>query len=455
MNTKTTLLLSLLCWAGLCANTAYAGQSASSPWSPKQFIITFWCPPPATDEALSRVAAEGFNLTWTPADGLDAAQRHGLRAMLTSDLLNPDVLDNPAKRAELDALIARVKTHPAMEAYYLTDEPGAGAFAALGRLVAYLRERDPAHLAYINLFPTYANEQQLGVSANAADRARVGYPQNFAGVGTDDGTVLRYREHLKRFVETVKPDLISYDHYHFLKPDKDGKPVDGGQYFLNLALIRMAALEAGKPFLNIIQANTIEKSWRLPNAEELRFLVFTTMAYGGRGISYFTYWGPTNYGGLYQDGKSSPLLAPVAKLNHEIAKFGPALMDLESTGVYHTGSLPYGTQAVPAESPVQIIKRGDFVLGLFGKAGIANAFMVVNRDYAKKSEATLKFASRGIILEELDRRTGQWSKGVRPGRDSTLQVKLDPGDGRLFRMTRPPRNEAAERRGATQLLLQR
>ena len=80
--------------------------------------------------------------------------------------------------------------------------------------------------------------------------------------------------------------------------------------------------------------------------------------------------------------------------------------------------------------------------------------MVVNRDYAKKSEATLKFASRGIFLEELDRRTGQWSKGVRPGRDSTLQVKLDPGDGRLFRMTRPPRDEAAERRGA-QLLLQR
>ena len=63
-------------------------------------------------------------------------------------------------------------------------------------------------------------------------------PTNFAGVGTDDKTVLRYREHLKQFVETVKPDLISYDHYHFLKPDKDGQPVDGKQYFLNLALIR-------------------------------------------------------------------------------------------------------------------------------------------------------------------------------------------------------------------------
>jgi hypothetical protein len=49
----------------------------------------------------------------------------------------------------------------------LTDEPGAGAFPALGKLVAYLRQRDPAHLAYVNLFPSYANEVQLGVSADA------------------------------------------------------------------------------------------------------------------------------------------------------------------------------------------------------------------------------------------------------------------------------------------------
>jgi hypothetical protein len=452
---KIAWLLTVLCGASLTPQPAAASPSPARGWSQTQFLITFWCPPPATDEALSRVASEGFNLTWTPPDGLDAAHRHGLRVMLQSDLLTPDVLDNGAKRAELDALVDRVKTHPALEAYYLTDEPGAGAFAALGRLVAYLRERDPVHLAYINLFPTYANEQQLGVSANAADRARVGYPQNFAGVGADDGTVLRYREHLKRFVETVKPDLISYDHYHFLKPDKDGRNVDGGQYFLNLALIRMAAMEARKPFLNIIQANTIEKSWRLPNAWEMRFLVFTTLAYGGRGISYFTYWGPTNYGGLYQDGKPSALLIPVAELNREIAKFGPALMKLDSTAVYHTGSLPCGTQPIPPDAPVQIVSPGDFVLGLFGNSGVTTAFMIVNRDYSSESRGSVKFASPGVIVEELDRRTGKWSKGERPGRDGLLQVQLNPGDGRLFRITRLPRVSGEDQRGATQLLRHR
>ena len=405
------------------------GQSAppAARWTQRQFIITFWCPPPPTDEALARVAAEHYNLTWVPVDGLDVAARHGLRAMLTSDLLNPAVLDDEARRPQLDALIDRVKKHPALEAYYLGDEPGAAAFPALGRLVAYLRERDPAHLAYINLFPTYATEAQLGVSADKAERARVGYPRNLAGVGPDDRTVLAYREHLKQFVEIVKPDLISYDHYHFLKT------ADGHQYFLNLALIRLAAQEANRPFLNIIQASTVEKIWRLPTADEMRWLVFTTMAYGGRGISYFTYWGPKAYNGLYQDGKPSPLARDVAALNAEIARLGPALLELDSVAVYHTPPLPYGTQAIPADCPVQVA-GGAFVLGLFGQSGRTTAFMIVNRSYKDPATAVLKVSLPGRRLQELDRRTGQWSDADPPHPSGELTVKLAPGDGRLFRM---------------------
>jgi len=414
------------------AGPAVRGESPATGarWTQKQFIITFWCPPPATAEALARVAAEGFNLTWTPPEGLDAAARHHLRAMLQSPLLQTAVLDDAAKRAELDALIQRVKNHPALEAYFLTDEPGAGAFAGLGRLAAYLRERDPQHLAYINLFPTYANEQQLGVSADAADRARVGYPTDFAGVDSSDQTVLRYREHLKQFVEIVKPDLISYDHYHFLKAS------DGKQYFLNLGLIRRAALEAGKPFLNIIQADTIEKSWRLPDADELRWLVFTTMAYGGRGISYFTYWGPKAYNGLYQDGQPAPLLQPVVALNKEIAKFGPALMELESLGAYQTAPLPYGAEGLPSPGSVQIAGKGAFVVGVFGQSGRASSFMIVNRYYRQAQAATVRVMIPGRKLQELDRKTGEWTRGKTLNRKRVVEVKLAPGDGRLFRVSK-------------------
>ena len=46
----------------------------------------------------------------------------------------------------------------------------------------------------------------------------------------------------------------------------------------------------------------------------MRWLVYTTLAYGGKGISYFLYWGPKAYGGLYQDGVRTPLALDVAAL---------------------------------------------------------------------------------------------------------------------------------------------
>ncbi|UCH33118.1 MAG: hypothetical protein JSV65_11015 [Armatimonadota bacterium] len=391
----------------LCFISLMASAHAQNAWKLDHIMITFWCPPPATDEALSAVAAENYTMTWTPEDGLDVAARHGLRAMLQNGLLNPATLDDPAKKADLDALIKRVKKHPALEAYYILDEPSAGAFPALGRLVAYLRERDPAHLAYINLFPTYANNQQLG---------------------TEGDTVTAYREHLRQYVEVVKPGLISYDHYHFFKSG------DGEQYFLNLSMIRQAALDAGVPFLNIIQADTIHDSWRLPTADEMRFLIYTTLAYGGRGISYFTYWGPAAYNGLYQDGKRMPLALDVAALNGEIRAFSPELMKLDSMGAYHTDPLPLGGEAMPADCPVQIVGSGEFVLGVFGVGAEATAFMVVNRNYSDSQVARVKLPAGARGVQEYDRASRAW-RGYAQGSD-TITVQLRPGDGRLFRWSK-------------------
>jgi len=398
---RCMLILVCLCFALSCAQ-------AQQPWKLTNIIITFWNAPPVTDEAEARVAAEHYNLTWTAADGLDAAARHGLRAMLQDPLLDPATLDDAAKKAQLDALIDRVKGHPALEAYFLRDEPSVADFPGLGRLVAYLRERDPAHLAYINLFPTYASNEQLG---------------------TQGDVVTAYKEHLRQYLEIVKPALVSYDHYQLFK-DHDGK-----EYFLNLALIREAALGAGVPFLNIVQTSDGEKVWRYPTGDELRYLVYTTLAYGGRGISYFIYWGSGQYRGLYLDGKPTELAPQAAELNAEIDALSPKLMKLDSLGVYHTKPLPWGGAAVPADSPIQIAGPGEFVLGLFGTKGRVTAFMIVNRDYRKSAAAHIILAE-GARIAEFDRSRGTWRRYAAAGPDGTITIDLKPGDGRLFRLAR-------------------
>ena len=278
----------------LALATGLAGGAPAADWKIGAPIVTYWCGPSLTDPVARQMAEGGFNLVWCNAETLDVAQRHGLRAMLHDGLINPASLSTPEQRRKLDALIDRVKTHRALYAYFITDEPGAAQFPALAKLVAYLRERDPAHLAYINLLPTYANNEQLG---------------------TKGDLMTAYQEHLQQYAGTVRPALISYDHYQFaLKNDSD-------QYFLNLAMIRRAAQTAGVPFLNIVQASTWAPAvMRVPGSNEVRYLVYTTAAYGAQGLSYYIYSCPDHLGGIANaDGTPTPLYPAVKNYNHEFA----------------------------------------------------------------------------------------------------------------------------------------
>ena len=137
-----------------------------------------------TDAAAGQMAEGGFNVVWCTEKELDVAHRHGLRAQLQDGLLAPATLDSPALRNKLDALIEprAAGTRP-FTATSSPTSPAPPAFAGLGKLVAYLRQRDPDHLAYINLFPTYASNEQLG---------------------TKGDVVTAYREHLRQYLETVE-----------------------------------------------------------------------------------------------------------------------------------------------------------------------------------------------------------------------------------------------------------
>lgn len=393
----------------------------AAPWKVGQPIVTYWCGPAMTDPVARQMAEGGWNLVWCSEGELEVARRHGLRGQLTDPLLTPASLDDPARREKLDALIARVRTNAVLYAYYLTDEPNTTNFPALARLVAHLRERDPAHLAYINLFPTYASNEQLG---NRGD------------------TVAAYQAHLRQYVDTVKPALISYDHYQFAVNG------DNPQYFLNLALIRRAAEDAGRPFLNIVQACTWTPSMRVPQGDELRYLVYTTLAYGAQGISYYVYSCAGHTGAIAgTDGTPTPLYHALKMLNREFVAVASQLQPLRCTGVYHAGMLPPGAEPLPADAvfvldppvparqyqPPAPVK--GVLLGCFSppaktqSAPSATHVVVVNLDY--QSEATLGI--RGPApLETFDAAAGAWS----PVEDARAELRLPRGGGRLLRLRR-------------------
>ncbi|MGA2863867.1 MAG: hypothetical protein ABSF95_05215 [Verrucomicrobiota bacterium] len=405
----------------ICPSSPAADTSRATPWQVGRPIVTYWAGPPMTDATARQMSEGGWNLVWCGEKDLDLVRRYGLRGQLQDPLLAPASLEVPAQREKLDALIARVRAHPALYAYFITDEPNATNFPALGQLVAYLRRRDPAHLAYINLFPTYASNQQLG---NQGD------------------TLTAYQAHLRQYVDIVKPALISYDHYQFTTEG------DSAQYFLNLALIRQAALDARLPFLNIVQACTWTPSMRVPKADEIRYLVYTTLAYGAQGISYYVYCCPGHTGGIaHADGTPTPLYETLKALNRQFAALALQLQPLRSLGVYHAGMLPPGAQPLPKDAPFTLdpplpaidykapepVKRA--LLGCFGPTGKTRRtsapthLLVVNLDYQSQAVLGIRSPAR---LEVFDEATGRWSRA----KDKRSELRLPPGGGKLVRLRR-------------------
>ena len=318
------------------------------------------------------------------------------------------------KLKALDALIGRVREHPALYQYFIGDEPGAKNFPEMARLVDYLREKDPVHPAYINLFPTGATNEQLG---------------------TKGDTVSAYKDYLSRFVETVHPALLSYDHYQFAFDH------DSDDYFLNISLVRRAAQDAGLPFLNIVQACTWRPTMRAPAEAEMRYLVYTTLAYGAQGISYYVYSHPGHTPGIAdEDGKPTAVYHWLKPLNRDFSKIATEVQSLHSVGVYHAGMMPPGAQPLPKDATFLFdppLPDVDFqpgkrvqgaLLGMFGpiENGPPTHAIVVNVDYEKEQVLNLKGLGS---LDRFDPATCEWNSTS----DPRLKLRLPPGGGVLVR----------------------
>lgn len=165
MSINSIPLLTLL-FAGACLSADAAPKTPPAAWKVGTPIVSYWAGPAMSGATARQMAEGGFNVVWCGEKELDIVQGHGLRGQLQDGLIALSTLDQPEQREKLDALIERVRKHPALYSYFITDEPNATNFPALGKLARYLRERDPEHMAYINLFPTYATSYDFEADGN-------------------------------------------------------------------------------------------------------------------------------------------------------------------------------------------------------------------------------------------------------------------------------------------------
>ena len=407
---RSALILAVAAAACICLAT---GACAT----PNDFIISFWCgpiPSEPVDARYAEVAEAGFNITQPPCASvtvkdnlaiLDACEKLGIKAFIGDERIFARDSGDPLFEKNLDSVIADYSKKPALYGYHIMDEPGPGLFGKLAAINAYLLKKDPAHLPYINLYPNYVAPHGIG---------GVSYPQ-----------------HVEDYLSTVKPKLLSYDHYALVG---DG---ERAEYFDNLEVIRAGALKHGIPWMNII-LSTPHFGYRNPSMADLRWQVYTTLAYGATGIAYFTYWTPDptifRNGIINEKGERTEHYEMVKKLNAEIRSLAPTLLKLESVGVYHTGKLPISTRALPADTLIKGTAGADLVIGLFKGPNDSDWFMLTNRDIRKPASAVVTLAAPGAKVMEISKTTGKpfavpESDLVTPG---VLKLKFEAGEGRLF-----------------------
>ncbi|QTH43770.1 beta-galactosidase [Cohnella sp. LGH] len=394
--------------------------------------IGLWVSPPASEATSARYAEikeAGFTfvigLTEYQDGGeqaieraLDAAAANGLKYVVHDPDLKRLQIGTAASEEELRRRVSAFAGHPAYMGHLLKDEPSAPEIDQLASVKAAYLQAAPDGLAYVNLFPRHAAPDLL-----QAD----------------------YADYIEKFMQVYKPQALSYDHYPFLTESS----VFAGDritedYYINLEMIRSASIRYDTPFWLFVQTLAFNGTHRDPTEAEIRWQVNTSLAFGAKGIQYFTYWTPDDgrekFGDaiIARDGSRTKHYAEVQAVNRELAELGPALMSLKSAGVLFGGN----HQAIAENSaagfpPLESIEGDAVVVGCFMDEEGLPALFVVNGSYEDAAEASLLLSGRtyrqAVIVDGPTKSQSQVQGAVDLTGDSRLRLTLAPGEGKLVR----------------------
>jgi hypothetical protein len=346
---------------------------------------------------------------------LPACEKLGLKAIVRPE--TPFVPPNgkPLSDEELDRnvreLAEKTRDSQTCVGYYICDEPGASQFAYLGKVVAAIRRHMPGKLAYINLFPSYA------IPGESPD----------SQLQTKDFTT-----YLERYVADVKPQFISYDNYmvEYSQDLRDAKT--GASYFHDLVEVRRVALEHGLPFWNIVTCVQIRPATTTPSPANLLLQGWTTLAAGGRGVSWYKY---EQQGYLYCPidvaHQRTATWSYLQMVNGQLKVIGPIVSRMKSDGVYFTAPFAAETgHGVPGKFVKRLSADAPLMIGEFASQGDAvDHLVLVNLSLERSAKLNLKDLPQGAKVEEYSPVDGHLSK-------CGAELYLPAGQGVLLKVTR-------------------
>ncbi len=166
------------------------------------------------------------------------------------------------------AVLNDYNPYPAFAGLHTGDEPVPSQYAPIGTAVRLVRQLAPTKLVDNNLAGYFG--------------------------GPDWGGVVQ------GFIDQVHPSYFSFDRYMLLMPDgyhntPAQQATAESQFFTTLANSRLKSVANGVPFWCYLQGvahHSGANYFRHPNYGETIWQINAALAYGARGLQWFTYWSP-------------------------------------------------------------------------------------------------------------------------------------------------------------------
>jgi hypothetical protein len=345
-------------------------------WMPSERVDSgVWGDLVDADAMMKDIFDCGFNATgFTSAKHIKYAIPYNLAVILYDSRISshPDVTPEKAHET-VQTILNEIPTPEERKAVYsfsVKDEPHSSLFPRLNRWSDAIKKQ--GILPYINLLPEYAR------------------PDLF---GTKD-----YEEHIDSFVKICQPSYLSYDNYSLYN---DGE-LKEDRFYSNLEIIRKKSLQYDIPFWNVILSNA-HFHYAEPSEATLNIQVYSTLAYGGKGIGYFTYYTPErgNYrlAPIDQFGYRTKTWNIMRHINLQIHSLAPVYCRLKSVNVFHVQFTPKNSRRKDSSVHLQSVGNAPLLVGEFVDPKGNPYVLLVNKDLKSSIAPEVVFKKAGKIMK--------------------------------------------------------
>ncbi len=413
---------SLSAFAPLLIPRVSAAKATASTVNFDQNIMlsVFWPPTPdyINDEQYQLMADAGIN--WVLGAGeeslataanqkkmLDLCEKYGIHLIVNDGTFGQNLVGK--SESYVANRVQNYTAYGSLGGFYILDEP----YNANGYVEAYLNLKKAFSDGYmhLNFLPSgaYASTEQYQAQMNDWCRlcAAGGYPV----------------------------DYLIYDRYPF---GLQAGSMDRNGFYENLRAVHDVGLQNGVRTGTYIQ--TIEQSvaFRRPTDAEIRYEMYSALAFGFKQLSFFTWFTPVNRSEPFADGIISADGVPnahyetVKTINREILAIGSTLVKCEALEVYLNGRDTYGQPSIPTDFFVQPAAKNQSYTVSFLKHTETerNYLMVVNNDFGKATKVDLIPDASITTLSEVSRVDGSL-RPIAQDKDG-IHLELAAGDAILL-----------------------